>query len=283
MHPRIANIYRYPVKGLSPEELDGVTLTVGECLPQDRRFALARAGTKFDPESPRWLPKTNFIMLMRDEKLAELKTRFDEQTGGLTIIRDGRLALQARITDAEGRRLADQFFERFLDGTLSGPPHLVEAAGHAFSDAEKKPNSATYKYVSLINMASIRALEQVVGVTIDPVRFRANVYFDGAPAWSEFDWVGSEFAVGGAVLKAVSETTRCAATTVNPATAKRDLNIPRILQKSFGHPCMGVYAEVVAGGAIRVGDPVVRREGVQSVTPGEAAGHAIHKIGPGSD
>src|SRR3954451_18399555 len=85
MENTVAAIYRYPVKGLSPEPLDRTTLAPGECLPHDRRFAIALPSTRFDPELPKWAPKTCFVMLMRDEALALLQTRFDPDTGELTI------------------------------------------------------------------------------------------------------------------------------------------------------------------------------------------------------
>lgn len=253
----VVRICRYPVKGMSPEPLERVVLTPGECFPQDRRFALAHAATKFDPEHPEWLPKINFIMLMRDEKLAQLQTRFEENTGYLTIERDGRMLLRAQLTERAGRESINEFFAEFLRDTVSGAPKLVEAPGHTFSDAKQKPNSTTYKYVSIVNLASIRALEQAVQVPLDPIRFRANLYIDEAPAWTEFDWVDSRITVGGVRLHVVSRTIRCAATTVNPATAVRDVNIPAVLQKAFGHGHMGVYAEVIGGGEIVVGDSVV--------------------------
>lgn len=253
----VVTICRYPVKGLSPEPLERVALGPGECLPQDRRFALAHATTRFDPERPEWMPKTNFVMLMRDEKLAQLQTRFDERNGELTIERDGEMLLRAQLTDPAGRDLINEFFATFLKDSVSGTPKVVEAPGHTFSDAKQKPNSTTYKYVSIVNLASIRALEQVVQVPVDPIRFRANLYIEGAPAWTEFDWVNSRITVGRARLHVVSRIVRCAATTVNPATAERDLNIPAILQRTFGHGHMGVYAEVIEGGQIARGDSVV--------------------------
>ncbi len=255
---RVATIYRYPVKGLSPEPLERVTLTPGECLPHDRRFAIAKASTRFDPAQPAWLPKTNFFMLMRDETLAQLSTRFDGQSGLFTIERDGRTLLRARITDGAGRATIDAFFVEFLKDAPGNPPRIVEAPGHTFSDAQQKPDSTTYKYVSLINLASVGELEKVVRIAVDPLRFRANVYLSGLPAWDELDWVGSEIMVGDARLRVVSPITRCAATSVNPATAMRDLNIPAILQKEFGHNTMGVYAEVVGGGEIVRGNGLSR-------------------------
>ena len=254
---KIAVIYRYPVKGLSPESLARVALAVGECLPQDRRFAIARAATHIDPVKPEWLPKTNFFMLMRDEKLAQLRTRFDEQSGLLTVERDGQTLIRARITDRAGRVLIDAFFAEFLKDSPGGPPRLVEVPGHTFSDAKRKPNSTTYKYISLVNLASITELEEVVRFPVDPIRFRANLYLKGMPAWRELDWVGSEIMVGSARLRVVSPITRCAATGVNPATAERDLNIPSLLQQEFAHNHMGVYAEVVAGGEVATDDLIV--------------------------
>lgn len=252
----VVAICRYPVKGLGPEHLERVMLAAGECLPQDRRFALAHATSQFDPQRPVWLPKTNFLMLMRDEKLAELRTRFEQRSGHLRIERAARMLLDAQITDPEGRRSIGEFFAEFLRDTVSGTPNVVEASGHTFSDAKRRPNSTTYKYVSIVNLASIRALEEVVGVTLDPIRFRANFYIDGAPAWGEFDWVESMLTVGGARLHVVSRISRCAATAVNPATAERDVNIPVVLQKAFGHGHMGIYAEVTGGGAVAKGDAV---------------------------
>jgi uncharacterized protein len=250
----IRALYRYPVKGLSAEALDRIALARWECLPQDRRFAIALATTEFDPQHPRWLPKTQFAMLMRDEKLAELRTRFDPQNGVLTAEERGRVVLEAAITEAEGRRRAGDFLTGFLGDGAQGPLRLVEAPGHAFADARPKPNAHTGKYVSLINLASIRALEGVMAAPVAPLRFRANVYFDGAPEWSELEWLERGVAVGGARLRVVAAITRCPATQVDPETARRDLDVPQALQRHFGHNLMGIYAEVTTGGDIAVGD-----------------------------
>ena len=99
MATAVTAIYRYPVKGLSAEKMDRVALMPGECLPHDRRFAIALGSTPFDPERPGWLSKTHFIMLMRDEKLAQLQTRFDAEKGVLTIADNGRVLLLAPMTE----------------------------------------------------------------------------------------------------------------------------------------------------------------------------------------
>jgi hypothetical protein len=257
MAATITAIYRYPVKGLSAESMDRVALMPGECLPHDRRFAIALGSTLFDSRRPEWLSKIHFIMLMRDEKLAQLQTRFDAESGVLTIAENGRVLVRERMTETKGCRLVAEFFANFLGDAVNGPLRVVEAPGHAFADARRKPNATTDKYVSLINRASIGALEAAMGVPVDPIRFRANVYFDGASAWSEHDWIDSEITLGAARLRVISPITRCAATQVNPVTAKRDLDIVAALGRAFGHTNMGVYAEVVAGGEIALGDALL--------------------------
>jgi uncharacterized protein len=250
----LSAIYRYPVKGLSAEPLQHVALAPRQCLPEDRRFAIALPGTEFDPQHPQWLAKTHFIMLMRDAALARLDTRFDAATGELAIARDGQVLLREGLTEPEGCRRVGAFFTEFLDGAVAGPLRVVEAPGHAFADSRPKPNASTGQYVSLINLASIAALEEAIGAPVDPLRFRANLYFSGLPAWAELDWLGSEIAIGEARLRVIAPITRCAATQVNPATADRDLDIVGTLQRSFHHNLMGIYTEVVTSGEITCGD-----------------------------
>ena len=257
MTAAIDTIYRYPVKGLSAERLDRATLSPGECLPHDRRFAIALSSTVFDPQRPEWLPKAHFAMLMRDEKLARLHTRFDADTGTLWGSESDAQVLRAVITEPLGRAAAEKFFTDFLDDPRKGRLRIVAAPGHAFADARRRPNATTGKYVSLINRASIAALEAAMGVPVDPIRFRANIYFDSTSAWREQDWLDSEISLGEARLRVISPITRCAATQVNPTTAKRDLDIVAALGRVFGHTNMGVYAEVLGSGEVAVGDPLL--------------------------
>ena len=257
MSVTITSLYRYPVKGLSAEALERATLAAGEGLPHDRRFAIALGTTEFDPAHPQWLAKTHFIMLMRDESLARLATCFDPQSGMLTIAEAERVLLQAPLTKTEGQCEIAAFFEDFLGGSVKGPLHVVEAPGHAFGDARPKPNAATDKYVSLINLASIRDLEDRLSRPVDPIRFRANVYFDGPPAWTELTWMEQKICAGGARLHVIAPITRCAATEVNPDTAQRDIHMVAELMGHYGHNIMGIYAEVIGAGDVAPGDRII--------------------------
>jgi uncharacterized protein YcbX len=144
-------IYRYPVKGLSAEELDRAPLTPGECLPHDRRFAIALGSTNFDPEHPQWLSKTHFIMLMRDEKLAQLRTRFEAESGILEIVERGEVLLRARMTEPAGCRLIAEFFEgssgtqqkdRFASSRRRGTPSPMRGASRMLRCRRPLPCSA---------------------------------------------------------------------------------------------------------------------------------------------
>ena len=53
----IRDIYRYPVKGLSPERLARTGLKVGETLPNDRRYAIENGPSGFDPAAPGYLAR----------------------------------------------------------------------------------------------------------------------------------------------------------------------------------------------------------------------------------
>ena len=243
-------IYRYPVKGLSAQPLKQSRLTAGQTIPADRLYAIENGPIGFDPAAPAYFPKQQFLMLMRNERLAALRTQFDESTHTLTIVAQGVEAARGDLRTPQGRTAVESFFARYCADELRGPPRVLHGEGHSFSDVAKK-------VVSIINLASVAAVEDAVGQPVDPLRFRANIYLSGWPAWHEFDLVDRTIAIGKAArVKVIKRIQRCAATEVHPGTGVRDLAIPRALLKTFNHSDCGVYAEVVAAGHIAVGDVV---------------------------
>ena len=248
--PAITAIYRYPVKGLGPERLEEAALTAGGTIAGDRVYAIENGPSGFDPARPTYLPKSRFLMLMRNERLAELRTAFEEATHTLVVTAERCEAARGDLRTPEGRAAIERFFAEFCADELRGPPKVLSAAGHSFSDVARK-------VVSIINLASVAAIAAIVGVPVHPLRFRANLYVEGWPAWSELDLVGREIAAGRtARLKIVKRIQRCAATDVDPATGVRDLAIPQTLLRACGHTDCGIYGEVVTGGAIKAGDDV---------------------------
>ena len=248
---KIQGIYRYPVKGLSPEPMPRAELAEGRTIAADRMYAIENGPSGFDPANPAYLPKQRFLMLMRNARLAELRTAFDDESHILTIRAENREAARGNLRTPEGRAAIERFFGEHCADELRGPPKVLSAAGHSFSDVAKK-------VVSIINLASVADLESATGAPVHPLRFRGNLYIDGWPAWHEFSLVGSEIAIGPSVrLKIVKRIVRCAATEVDPDTGIRDLEIPRTLMKTYGHADCGIYGEVIGAGTVSVGDRVV--------------------------
>lgn len=262
----ITHLYRYPVKGLSAEPVEQAELTVAHGFPVNRRWALALPDTPFDPAAPQAQPKTRFLMLQRDEALAALETGYDDATDTLSIRRNGETLLAVRLGEPAGRKALEDFFFVFLGDRLKAPPRLVQAPDFQFTDISVVSESKM-RAVSLINLASVRALEEATGTAMHHLRFRANIYFEGAAPWEEFDWLDREIAIGEARAVVVLRTTRCAATQVNPQTAQRDRNPPKQLQDAFGHADLGVYAEIVADGPVRLGHAVTPPQRRAAVKP----------------
>jgi uncharacterized protein YcbX len=247
--PRVSALYRYPIKGLTPEPLPRVALEPGATLPLDRAWAIENGPGRFDPEAPRHLPKITFLMLMREERLATLRTKIDEATQTLTILRDGKQVARGDLTTPLGRKLIEQFIGAYMKAELRGPPKIVRAPGHSFSDVAAK-------CVHIINLASVRELERTLGRPVDPLRFRANLYLEGVAPWAEFGWMDKVLGVGDAKLSVFARTTRCDATNVDPARGVRDMAVPSHLLRTWGHQDFGIYAKVAAGGEVCVGMPV---------------------------
>jgi GntR family transcriptional regulator/MocR family aminotransferase len=258
--PIVSGIYRYPIKGLSPQPLPGIVLEADKPFPFDRVFALTRPGVPIDPDKPKWAKKGLFIMLMLEEQLAQVRTHLDIETLRLTIAGNGEQLLEADLNSETDRAEVERFFQRLVS-KLPVPPRLVRARGGHFMD---KPDNV----MSLINLATVRSLEELWGYKIDPLRFRANFYIDGARPWQEFDWIGSDIRLGDALFRVDRRNGRCSATNVDPRTGIRDRDIPGSLRAAFGHKDLGVYLVARQGGKVVVGDPV---DCSDAGVPGETA------------
>ena len=99
--PTISAIFRYPVKGLSPQRLPHTRLEVGATLPADRLYAIENGPSGFDPAAPAYFPKIRFLMLMRNARLAELRTAFDNESHLLTIRAENREAARGNLRTPE--------------------------------------------------------------------------------------------------------------------------------------------------------------------------------------
>lgn len=249
----LRNLYHYPIKGLSAQALDAVSLRVGEGFPMDRMLGFARQGSGFDPTNPRPLPKSKFVVLAQDAGLATLRTTYDPEAAVLTIAGAGRR--QFDLSTDTGSAAAARHLAEHLDYAPDAHPQLCAAAPHRFTDVSVV-SANLMNAVSLINLDSVAALSAQVGQEVSAQRFRGNIVFSGLPAFSELDWVGRQIRIGEVTLKGVLRTKRCPATQVNLDTGTRDLDVPALLRKHYGHADMGIYCEVLTAGTIQPGDAI---------------------------
>ncbi|WP_420549282.1 MOSC domain-containing protein [Curvivirga sp.] len=244
----IKDICRFPVKGLAADYMDSAELEPERGLPFDRKWGIIHAASDVDPAAVEWAPKKNFLQLAKDEKLAQLGLSFDEATRTVSILRKGRPVSKGRLDETMGRNILQTFLSGFVAQGPRGRPRIVEAPkGSSFQDVPTK-------WVSIINLASVNDLQtRIIRKSIDPIRFRGNLYIEGADAWIERSWIGKQVKIGDAVLEITEGIGRCAATNVVPGSGDIDMNIPLSLRQGFDHMEMGVYAKVIKAGKITKG------------------------------
>lgn len=251
---KIESLYRYPVKGLTPERLTAASLAPGRCIPFDRAFALAQGDAALDAEQPAWISKVNFLCLAKNPAAARLRTKFNEAAGLLSIHDPAGENLIASPFTAEGRAALTTYLTAFLGpearyGADGQAPHFHHFPKHSFCDHKTQ-------VISLIGLGSLAALEEAVGAPRDKLRFRANIYIEGAKPWAEFSLLGKTLQIGGSKMIVQERIDRCPATQVNPDTAEKDANPVKELREHFGHIDMGVFAEVICAGEIQPGDAI---------------------------
>ena len=248
---KVETLYRYPIKGLSPEQVSQVQVEAGQYFPGDRIFAIENGRSGFDPLAPQFLPKTRFLMLMKHEQLARLTTHYDEANGELTLAHQGERKITFALRAEAGRQALRDYLIAFFKPKINVDPQILAAPeGFRFTDSRRSG------FVSLLNLNSVRDLSRLAGAEVDPLRFRANLHFDGLAAWQEMQWIGQKLQIGEAQLKILKAIDRCPATHVNPLTAQRDLDMVGLLEENFGHNQCGIYAKIIQTGLISAQDQI---------------------------
>ena len=249
---KVKQIQRFPVKGLSGEPLESVELKAFDGIAGDRLFGFARYDSGFDPQNPKPLDKSKFVVLANEAALAGLKTKFDPDKQTLEFTSSKGLTHSYEVDTNDGRNKVAKFLHEELQLNDPEQPAFVSSLPHRFTDVSVV-SPKMMNAVSILNLASVRDLEARIGSIVNPDRFRMNLVIDGLPAWSELEETGSDLIIGNVKLRILSRTKRCAATEVNPHTAERDLKLPYLLRREMRHADMGIYAEVVAGGSVSIG------------------------------
>jgi uncharacterized protein YcbX len=258
--PRVVALYRYPVKGFTPESCDRLTVLDNGRIAGDRALAF-RFGDSALPEEA-WSRKYGFTVLANTPELARLSTRLDQDARRLRLELDGKLLADESL-DEPGRRRLEAAIERFVLGLAENP--LV-------NHPERRPlrligDGITPRYQDSeqgqITLHSRESLAAVAAALHDPaldeVRFRSNIAIEGVQPWEEQAWIGRRVRIGAVELDVTRPKTRCLATHANPRTGERDLTVMQTLVAAFAQqqPTFAVALLTHGrGGEIRVGDAV---------------------------
>ncbi|QBY02389.1 MOSC domain-containing protein [Rhodophyticola sp. CCM32] len=242
MTPRLAHIWRHPIKGIGAETLDQVTLSADRPLPLDRAWAVLQEGAVFDGG---WSSCRNFLRGAKGPGLMAVTARVEGNQ--IHLSHPERPDLTVDPSGDASDLIA--WLGPIYPDTRPAPVALVAAPPQGMSDAP-------FPSVSVLNLSSLRALSQKIGQQLDPRRFRGNLWLEGLAPWEEFDLIGKTLHIGTTAMDVVEPIGRCRATEANPETGQRDANTLDALQDGWGHTNFGVYARVTRGGDIALGDTV---------------------------
>jgi hypothetical protein len=257
----VAALYRHPVKGLTPESLERLTVLDGGAVDGDRVLGFVFAGDRGEPSRGDWWKPDRFVALKTTPGLTRLDVRLDTEASRLSIRLDGETLVETTLDAAGRERIAAAMTNYVL--TLDESPlrdHPERAPLRLIGDlARPVITDRAPTHISVIGRASIEALAGALGAEVDERRFRANVIFDSAEPWEELGWTGRPLRIGSVEFKVEQPIVRCVATHANPESGERDLAVLNTLTSVFGHerPTMGVLATPIdGGGELTLGDAV---------------------------
>lgn len=245
MNATLAQIWRHPIKGVGTEALETVLLEAGKCLPFDRRWAIAQDGAQIDFDAPKWAPCRNFVRGAKVQSLIAVTAKImgDQITFAHPDL--GEITVNPAY---DGDTIID-WIRPIYPENRPAPARIVAAPGRGMTDSD-------FPSVSILGLGSLKALSQKAGRPLDPRRFRGNLWLDNLDPWHEFELVGKTIRIGDTELYVRERITRCRATQANPDTGLADVDTLGLLNEGWDHQDFGVYAEVVSGGTISIGDAV---------------------------
>ncbi len=243
----VANLWRHPIKSHGREPLDAVTLVAGQSMPWDRHWAVTHDLTKHDGSD--WSSCRNFMIGARTPQLAGIWAKLHEDSGAVELRHADLGEITFRPDSEAGAVQFMNWVEPLTRASSVKPAAIVKSGGRGMTDTP-------FASISIMNHASHAAVAAVTGDDLEVERWRGNIWLEGLAPWAEFDWVGHQVQIGEARLAIRDRVERCLHTAANPVTGTRDVDTLGALNGTFGHQDFGIYAEVVTGGRVALGDDV---------------------------
>jgi MOSC domain-containing protein len=258
--PHVAALYRYPVKGFTPEACETLTVLDDGRIAGDRVLGIRFADTAVADEA--WSKKTEMVALMNTPGLARLHLRFEQEARRVRLSLASTVLVDTVLTEEGRQRLATAVAAYVLtlaENPLAGHPERLplRVIGDGITP---RYHDAEAGQVTLHGRGSLHALmAALANPEVSERRFRSNIALEGLDAWEELSWVGRKVRIGTVEFDVIRSKVRCLATHANPTTGERDVPMLTTLTTVFGQekPTFGVaMVPSQAGGHIHVGDHV---------------------------
>lgn len=243
----LRDIWRHPVKSHGRERLEQVTLEAHKTMPWDRRYAVAHTGAKITEDLDQWASFMNFSRGAKAPALMAINIVADVATNTVHMTHPDLDDLSVNLETPEGKAALIKWVAPLMPTERMESSFVVRVPDRGMTDTD-------FPSVSINTYASLDALSARMGTDVSPLRWRGNLWLDGGEAWMERDWIGREIMLGEVRMLVREPVIRCLATTANPETGERDLDTLTQLREGWNHQEMGVYAEVLTGGTLRLGD-----------------------------
>lgn len=264
MPAHVAALYRYPVKGFTPESCETLTVRADGRIEGDRvlAFRFGDAAEPLDRDGLNYWPKAEGLAMQDFPGIGPLRLSFDDDRQRLHVQHDDHVIVDAGLDEA-GRALLCKEIAAFVLDTAEGarlrePGHLPLAlvGDGRTSQFQDRPRG----FISVHGRGSLIALGEAMGHDLDERRFRSNIAVDGLAPWDELGWTG-RVCIGDVEFEVSHHIVRCLATHANPDTGLRDAEVMTTLTRVFGQaqPTFGTLllpAPGSEGGVIRLGDPI---------------------------
>lgn len=243
---RVSAIHRHPVKALGSEALPRVALEPGRTMPGDRVWALAHEKSRFDFDAPAWARCSTFLRGATFPSLMAV-TAEGAPGGPITFGHPDLAPLTVDPGSTEGEAAFVAWADPLIPEGAPRPTRLAHAPGRGMTDQSAQ-------WISILSDASLATLSQAAGRPMDRRRFRGNLWVEGLAPWEEQSWIGQDVRLGGCVLRVKEPIGRCSATHADPETGRRDVETLALLTALGQAENFGVFAEVIRGGEIALGD-----------------------------
>jgi uncharacterized protein YcbX len=263
----VVSVWRYPVKSMMGEELNAAEVTERGLLG-DRQFAVVdvATGKVAGAKNPRkWGNFFDYRAAYVEPPQAgsELPAVRLTLPDGMAVVSD-QPDLAAVLSGALGREVA---FTHASGGgeasSATAEEYWPDMAGLEYRDTvtDWELPAGTFYDIAVVHLLTTATLDRLRELypegRFEVRRFRPNIVVSSdGQGFVENDWIGRTVAIGDQVrLRISGPCPRCVMTTLAQGDLPKD---PGILRTAAQHneASVGVYADVIAGGTTRRGDPV---------------------------